>query len=238
MSLSVSRRAAFTAVRGGHPTIVDANEEKKARAALLGAVERALTRDTVVIVDSLNYIKGYRYQLYCLARALSTPHLVVYCLASEKQVHEWNHHYDPTVLAQLVSRYEEPNNRAKWDSPLIAVGPDDTLPIDDMRAIIEGDAKRPPSLATQGSVSSSSCATNMDRVLQDICELLVRAIRAGDQTCLVDGKTIPVSGMTPTKLQRIRKHFAYMNRLNPVDDCEGLRRLFIDYLSSAALHDL
>jgi tRNA uridine 5-carbamoylmethylation protein Kti12 len=25
----------------------------------------------------MNYIKGFRYQLYCVARAISTPHCVV-----------------------------------------------------------------------------------------------------------------------------------------------------------------
>jgi protein KTI12 len=52
-------------------------EEKKARGALLSAVERLLNRDTIVIADALNYVKGFRYQLYCVARAVSTPHCTV-----------------------------------------------------------------------------------------------------------------------------------------------------------------
>jgi protein KTI12 len=34
-------------------------------------MQRALTKDTIVIVDGLNYIKGYRYQMYCVTRELS-----------------------------------------------------------------------------------------------------------------------------------------------------------------------
>lgn len=34
-------------------------------------MQRVLTKDTIVIVDGLNYIKGYRYQMYCVARELS-----------------------------------------------------------------------------------------------------------------------------------------------------------------------
>ena len=41
------------------------------RASLFTAMQRALTKDTIVIVDGLNYIKGYRYQMYCVARELS-----------------------------------------------------------------------------------------------------------------------------------------------------------------------
>lgn len=43
----------------------------------MSAVERFLTKDDIVIVDAMNYIKGFRYQLYCLARAIGTPHCVV-----------------------------------------------------------------------------------------------------------------------------------------------------------------
>jgi protein KTI12 len=44
---------------------------------MLSAVERLLTKDDIVIADGLNYIKGFRYQLYCIARAIGTPHCVV-----------------------------------------------------------------------------------------------------------------------------------------------------------------
>ena len=56
---------------------LEAREEKKARGAMLSAVERLLTRDDIVIADGMNYIKGFRYQLYCVARGISTPHCVV-----------------------------------------------------------------------------------------------------------------------------------------------------------------
>lgn len=54
--------------------------EKALRAALRAAVERRLSRQDVVILDSLNYIKGFRYELYCLARAARTPLCLVYCI--------------------------------------------------------------------------------------------------------------------------------------------------------------
>lgn len=45
---------------------------------MLSAVERVLSKDDIVIADGLNYIKGFRYQLYCIARAIGTPHCVVW----------------------------------------------------------------------------------------------------------------------------------------------------------------
>ena len=36
-----------------------------------------MTKDTIVIADAMNYIKGYRYQLYCIVRAMGTTHCIV-----------------------------------------------------------------------------------------------------------------------------------------------------------------
>ena len=54
-----------------------AKAEKDARAEEYSAVKRVLSRDDIVIADGLNYIKGFRYQLYCEAKALQTPSCVV-----------------------------------------------------------------------------------------------------------------------------------------------------------------
>lgn len=63
------------------PTVYgDSTGEKALRAALRAAVERRLSRQDVVILDSVNYIKGFRYELYCLARAARTPLCLVYCI--------------------------------------------------------------------------------------------------------------------------------------------------------------
>ena len=43
----------------------------------MSSVERLLNKDTVVIADAMNYIKGFRYQLYCVAKSLRTPHCIV-----------------------------------------------------------------------------------------------------------------------------------------------------------------
>jgi protein KTI12 len=53
-------------------------------------VDHALNADTFVILDSLNYIKGYRYELYCLARSQRTPHCVVHIDCSYDVSLTWN----------------------------------------------------------------------------------------------------------------------------------------------------
>lgn len=55
----------------------DSTVEKIIRAKLKSNVEKNLDDKNIVIMDSLNYIKGYRYELYCLVRTYMTRHCVV-----------------------------------------------------------------------------------------------------------------------------------------------------------------
>lgn len=70
-------------------------------------MERELTKDTLVIVDALNYIKGFRYQMHCSAKALATPMCVVWCQGGGD------------ATSELGSRFEAPDERNRWDRPLI-----------------------------------------------------------------------------------------------------------------------
>jgi tRNA uridine 5-carbamoylmethylation protein Kti12 len=49
-----------------------------------------LSKDAIVISDSLNYIKGYRYQLWCEAKAAGTRCCVVHVAAREDECKKWN----------------------------------------------------------------------------------------------------------------------------------------------------
>ena len=64
--------------------------EKTTRAALKSEFDRAVVSgaadneegSTLVILDSLNYIKGYRYELYCISKAAGERHGVVWVMGS------------------------------------------------------------------------------------------------------------------------------------------------------------
>jgi len=67
-----------------------AGQEKIARAEEFSAIKRAVSKDTIVIADGLNYIKGYRYQLWCEAKAAGTRCCVVHVAAQEDECQQWN----------------------------------------------------------------------------------------------------------------------------------------------------
>lgn len=54
-----------------------ARTEKEARGVAFARAKRALGRDCFVVLDGMNYIKGFRYQLWCEAKALGTTCCVV-----------------------------------------------------------------------------------------------------------------------------------------------------------------
>ncbi len=70
--------------------ISDSKEEKVTRGSLLAEVERIISPDVVVICDSLNYIKGFRYELFCRARTVKTPGCVIHCNVIKETALGWN----------------------------------------------------------------------------------------------------------------------------------------------------
>ena len=65
-------------------------EEKNTRAKIRSETDRNLTKSTAVILDSLNFVKGYRYELWCLARAAGTKCCVLWVDTPIEVCREWN----------------------------------------------------------------------------------------------------------------------------------------------------
>lgn len=129
--------------------------EKDARAAIYGSVKRVLSDRDIVILDGMNYIKGWRYQLHCEAKAVRTPSVVLQIGCDPEKAKSINEErlrrraeqestagedeqrepaekgealpegYAPANWENLVFRYEEPNPMTRWDSPLFALVWDD-----------------------------------------------------------------------------------------------------------------
>lgn len=106
-------------------------EEKNLRGVLRSEVDRSLSKDSIVIVDSLNSIKGYRYELWCLARATGIRYCVLHCDVDEQSCRKWNvgrqergePSNDENIFEDLVRRFERPDSKNRWDSPLFELWP-------------------------------------------------------------------------------------------------------------------
>jgi tRNA uridine 5-carbamoylmethylation protein Kti12 len=106
-----------------------ATNEKVMRASIKSAVGRAVSAGSVVIVDSLNYIKGYRYELYCIAREQSTSTCVVWVTLDDHEAekrHEMRKakgedSYSDAIFHELRQRFEVPVVKNRWEAPLFEV---------------------------------------------------------------------------------------------------------------------
>lgn len=102
--------------------------EKSTRGSLKSAVDHNLSSTAWVIVDSLNYIKGFRYELYCLARTIKSTHCCVWLSCDEATSNSWSlarkdvpgGTYPQDILEDLRRRFEPPNERNRWDRPLFS----------------------------------------------------------------------------------------------------------------------
>lgn len=68
----------------------DSKQEKPARANLFTAVTRSLGPETIVICDSANYIKGFRYQMYVAAREAHARVCTIHVAAPPEKCREWH----------------------------------------------------------------------------------------------------------------------------------------------------
>lgn len=176
----------------------DMASEKNWRGLLRSEVDRSLSKDNVIIVDSLNNIKGYRYELWCLARSTGVRYCVLYCDAEITHCRAWNQErrekeksvavYDDKVFEDLAKRLERPNKRNRWDFPLFELHPFKDGIDKSSVAIVDAvlyvtkrvDSKTrdvkilQPTLATQNTqVSGANSLYEMDRATQDVINAIV-----------------------------------------------------------------
>ncbi|KAJ1895752.1 kti12, chromatin associated [Kickxella alabastrina] len=228
-----------------HAAYASATEEKNARGALLSAVERQLSRDAIVIADTPNYIKGLRYQLYCIAREVATTHCVVHCAISREEAQRINsgrgsEAYPEEVFEALIMRYEEPNAAAKWDSPLFTViqhDKEDVLPFDAIwAALVEKRALAPNFSTAMKPATTTNYLSELERATQHVISAVLDAQKSG-----VPMHELPVPGsakkvrmpgrnLTLSELRRLRMQFTKLNRQVPLN-IESIADIFVEYLN-------
>ncbi|XP_066448363.1 protein KTI12 homolog [Eleutherodactylus coqui] len=223
----------------------DSRKEKDLRGALRAEVERKLNKEDIVILDSLNYIKGYRYELFCLIKHAQTPHCLIHCLTSPDISSSWNQdrpqdeQYTQAVFDALVQRFEAPDSRNRWDSPLFTVQKDDLLPLEHISNAIFHRKAPPPNQSTQTQpLSSTNFLHELDKVTQDV----VTAILSAQKTS-VPGDVIMVPGATERlqlprilnmlELRRLRQQFISYTKLHPNENISQLANMFVQYLNQS-----
>ncbi len=241
-----------------HEMYRESNTEKAARAAQMTAVKRDISKNNIVILDTMSYNKGFRYQLHCEVKSAYTTNCViqVICPTSEcfklNEGREGEDKWEEELLKQMIARYEEPDGGKRWDSPLVSIAYDDCKEPQEnpvFEEIWQILAMRKVSKPNQATILKPAVGSNylqeLDRltnqVVSDIVgyqqldsfgKLKIRNVDGSE--CFVE---IPHSAVSTAQLQRIKRSFVGLNRVRQVD-AERIIPLFAAYVSrSLAAND-
>ncbi|KAK4232158.1 chromatin associated protein KTI12, partial [Podospora fimiseda] len=253
---SISREVYDLSTLPQHVRSANASE-KDARASIYAAVKRVLSPRDIVILDGLNYIKGWRYQLYTEAKNLATPSVILQIGCAVDKAKEVNEkegmRYSKENWENLVFRYEEPNPMTRWDSPLF------TLIWEDNEQEARGTFEKIwDTIAGEGKVivkpNQSTVQRDKDpggeylylleKETQDIVKRILERqneVGEGGSVDLGEGLVVELPGKKVglPQLQRYRRAFVGMNRggigLEMVGKVQGgrLRSSFAGYLNDA-----
>ncbi|RKF80788.1 Protein kti12 [Golovinomyces cichoracearum] len=237
------------------------SSEKDARATLYAAVTRVLSPKDIVIFDSGNYIKGWRYQLYCEAKAVRTTHCVVHIGTSIERARKINDErlatrqeendeesmpYEKNCWENLVFRFEEPNVFARWDCPLFTVlWEDEQLPNEAIWEALVGSetsAKkvvRPNATTVAKIPKGEDYLHELDYMTQGVLSAILDWKR--DHPGEVGGEinvgdnfvvSLPAESISLPLLQRLKRQYINLNRANAVSK-NRIVECFVEYLNDA-----
>ncbi|KPP63752.1 protein KTI12-like, partial [Scleropages formosus] len=117
-------------------------------------------------------------------------------------------------LDSLVMRFEPPDSRNRWDSPLFTVQKDDALPLVAISDAVFRRKAPAPNQSTQSQpLSSANFLHQLDRVTQDV--LMVELTRS----------------LNMVELRRLRRQFISYSKMHPTEDMGQIANMFVQYLN-------
>lgn len=221
------------------------SSEKQLRSWLKSEAERYLNNDTLVIIDAPNYIKGYRYELYCLSKERKTTHCVIECAAPKKFMWKRNQdkdqsldRYSEEIFDLLFQRYEQPDSRNRWDSPLFVINYQDEIPFDHIEDALFKRKAPKPNLSTQTvPLNSSDFMYVLDNKTQSVIKLIITSIQNGKLTNIkVPGSKEEVhlaKSLSHGQLTRLRRQFINYIKMHSDTNIHQIETLFVQYINKS-----
>lgn len=223
----------------------DPQMEKLVRSSIKSEIVRLLNKNDVVIVDGANYIKGSRYELFCMSKSVRTTQCTLYCAIIKDQAWCFNETrineepYERDVFDALCMRFEEPQHNHRWDSPLFTLFPDEELNGDNIYNALYNQKALLPNLSTQNApLNTTNFLFEMDKITQEIITQVLSARKLGliGPIKIVNNESVVdvPSDLNPSQLNRMRRQFLNYMKLHPTSNStiEKISALFIQFLNS------
>ncbi|XP_075240613.1 protein KTI12 homolog [Convolutriloba macropyga] len=231
----------------------DASLEKQMRGRLKDEVTRVLNSTKLVILDAQNYIKGFRYELYCVVKAAKTTQCVIYLNSTLDQslsLNKTSNLYSEETIRALYLRFEAPQPKARWDSPLYEVYPEsiDELSLDSIKQSLTSGNVLPPNMSTQNPPRmGAETLYDLDKLTQKLCAQIMSKLvdcEIGDTITLntmIGDMNGPTERLKVTRklsmpeLQRIRRHFLEFYKSHTFKDPNQVPTVFFQFVSNSML---
>ena len=222
--------------------------EKQLRSWLKSLVERHLIGDTLVILDANNYIKGFRYELYCTSKERKTTHCLIELNISPEIAWSRNSSaessvdsYDRQTFDALVQRYEAPDPTNRWDSPLFKIDGsaiNSDIPFDEINAALYQRKAPKPNQSTQSpSLTSTNFLYELDAKTQQVVRDVLNCVQSGQ----LKNAVIPESkerlslnkAISMVELNKLRRLFISYTKSHPISDSQMIATLFVQFINKS-----
>jgi len=224
---------------------VNSNVEKEIRSMLKSEVLQKLEADAVLILDGLNYIKGFRYELYCASKTSKTTSCTVHCDLGSAKAWELNlkksveEQYSREVFDGLLLRYEEPNSCNRWDSPMVTITDSALVPFQDIEGALYERKPPPPNQSTQiPPLTDTNFLYEVDKIVQGIVTEVLAAVRLGaNGKVAVTGSEAKVEissdrNCSMAQLMRIKRQFITYVKSHSDLSIQSIPNSFVQYLNT------
>ncbi|XP_063678569.1 protein KTI12 homolog [Bolinopsis microptera] len=230
-SVGIDRNSTYHSTQGN---------EKELRGDLRSQVQTHISKETVVILDSLNYIKGFRYELFCISKSSKTPHCVVHTDRKPEICNKWNEansHYNPGLIEELVMRFEKPYPGQRWDNPCFVVTEEEVDGVVKLVAdhLFSGGAPRPNQSTQSQALSPPDFLHQLDTSTQEVLDVISSQQSLGSTSFKIPGLEDPLSfnrNINIAQLRRLKRQFITYTKAHPPSDMTKLKEGFVLYLQS------
>lgn len=223
----------------------DSRIEKEIRGVLKTEVLRRLNPETLLVLDGLNYIKGFRYELYCGTKTSKTTSCTVHCEPGPEKAWQLNigreeeEQYSRVIFDALVQRYEAPESRNRWDSPMVTVVDSGNIAYGDIEAALYDRKPPPPNQSTQcPPLSDTNFLHQVDKSVQAIIADITSVAKMGVEgeiTVSGTSEKLLLSGDRNTslpQLMRLKRQFIVYVKAHPELSAEKIPLCFVRYLNT------
>ncbi|OHT17358.1 hypothetical protein TRFO_41103 [Tritrichomonas foetus] len=184
----------------------------------------------------MNFIKGFRYELFCFAREQNLRFCCAFCdvdpsIAKERSLAR----YPEKNIDDLIGRMETPNERNKWDKPLFVVtDANDQAILDEIVATaLSKSSQLTSKKATLTGIGSAATVNDkIDREINKFCDELLR-IQAtaplGSKVSICGVPFVLKKQLNSGQLKRAKREFA--GRVKSVPDTASIPHMFAEALT-------